>query len=415
MKCQRSVFQVLLLLVLLLAAAIASAQDVVKLGLLDNATNAVGYYFPRQITLSATKPSAVRVAPSLPSIRYGLLTSADGSRTYAVALSEPPNGTPTLRVDTNGDGDLTNDPATMWAISSYGSGLSQGYGSASIDIGPAGATARVRIGMYRFDPKDTDRAAYANSLFYYADYARSGTVKIGSDSYAVILYDEKSAFDFRGAEVALLIDLNHDGVYTVMNEKVLAASPFNVDGTTREIRALSATGDSFQIAASTRVAAKMVPPPDLRVGKNAPTFTMVDIDGVTVNFPKDFAGSVVMLDFWATWCGPCMGEVPGLAALYAKYKTKGFAVLGVSLDQAGSEASGSAMRKVMKDNAMLWRQICDGKEWDAALAKMYLVDSIPHAFLVDGDTGAIIANGNLLRGDSLVKTVEAALRSKGKI
>ena len=407
----------LLPVLLLFASPAGFAQDMVKLTLLDNGSNVAGYYCPQKLVLSATKPTQLRVAPPLRSPRFGVLVGANagtGARSYIVVLDEPANGTPMLYVDSNGDGDLTNDQAGMWNLANYGTGLSEGYGSGWVDIGPTGATARVRIGMYRFDPKYTDRAAYASTLFYYADYARTGTIKIGSDSYQVLLYDELTALDFRGNGVALLIDLNHDGVYTTAREKILAAQAFNIGGATREVRGLSAIGDSLQLAPSTQTVAAMVPPPDLRVGRPALGFTAPDIDGVAVTFPKDFAGKIVMLDFWATWCGPCMSEVPGLAALYAKYKGKGFEVLGISLDQAGSEKPGSDMRGVMKDKGMLWRQICDGKEWDAALAQLYLVDSIPHAFLVDGDTGTIIANGDVLRGTSLATTVETALRKKGK-
>ena len=403
---------------LLLVGTAARAQEAIQLGLVDYGSRVVGYYNPQRLTLEAARPSGLRAAPAFRAAQYALLRgngAGAAGRSYLVALDEPANGSPTLYVDTNGDGDLTNDPPTTWSVADYGTGLHQGYGSAFIDIGPAGAATRVRISLYRFDPKDTDRAAFAATLFYYADYARSGVMKIGSDSYPVALYDEGSSFDFRGSGVKLLIDLNHDGVYTAARESTDATQPFNVGGTTREIQGMTAAGDSFKIVASSRTAAAMVPPPDLRVGKSTLAFSAVDIDGAPVSFPKGYAGKIVMLDFWATWCGPCMGEVAGLAAVYAKYKGKGFDVLGVSLDDAGAEKTGSAMRAVMKDKGMAWRQICDGRGWESVVAQQYLIDSIPHAFLVDGDTGTIIANGDALRGASLETTVAAALKKKGKI
>ena len=171
-------------------------------------------------------------------------------------------------------------------------------------------------------------------------------------------------------------------------------------------------GDSFRIVKSSKSVVETLPPPDHRVGKIVTSFKATDMDGVPVRFPSDFAGRIVMLDFWATWCGPCMSEVPGLVAAYTKYKAKGFEVLGVSLDSANQA---DAVHSVMKDKGMSWRQIYDGKDWNAEIAQLYVIDSIPAAYLVDGDTGEILALEGSLRGDALARTVEQALKKKGKL
>ena len=150
--------------------------------------------------------------------------------------------------------------------------------------------------------------------------------------------------------------------------------------------------------------------PGLAVGAAARSFQAVDTDGKTVIFPKDYKGHLVMLDFWATWCPPCVGEVPGLVAAYAKYHGRGFELLGISLDQADSLGKLLAFEK---QNGMTWRQVYDGKYWNARVARFYGIEAIPSPILVDADTGKIVAAGDELRGASLRQTLAKALAAKG--
>ena len=138
-------------------------------------------------------------------------------------------------------------------------------------------------------------------------------------------------------------------------------------------------------------------------------FTAKSTSGAAVAFPGDYQGKVVLLDFWATWCGPCVRELPNVTAAYEKYHGQGFEVLGVSLDE---ENMGAKLAAFTKKNAMPWPQIYDGKYWKAEIAVKYGIDSIPHAFLVDGDTGKIIADGDSIRGKNLAPAIEKALKSK---
>jgi thiol-disulfide isomerase/thioredoxin len=116
-----------------------------------------------------------------------------------------------------------------------------------------------------------------------------------------------------------------------------------------------------------------------------------------------------MLDFWATWCPPCREEIPGLVAVYNKYHDQGFEVLGISLDK---KDDAEKLATFTKDHNMPWPQIFDGKFWTAQVAVQYDVRSIPAAFLVDGDTGLIVAAGNQLRGEELDGTLAKALAKK---
>ena len=140
----------------------------------------------------------------------------------------------------------------------------------------------------------------------------------------------------------------------------------------------------------------------LAVGSVFPDFDVKDLDGKPLAV-ANFKGKVVMVDFWATWCGPCVQEVPNVAAVYQKYHDKGFAIIGVSLDREGDK---SKVTSFTKEHNMPWQQFYDGKYWSNELAVKYGVRSIPATFLLDG-SGKIIAKN--VRGEALEPAVKTAL------
>jgi len=130
----------------------------------------------------------------------------------------------------------------------------------------------------------------------------------------------------------------------------------------------------------------------LTVGAEAPDFAMNDLEGNEVKL-SDFKGKVVLIDFWASWCGPCRRENPHVVKLYEKYKKDGFEILGVSLDRSKDKW----LQAVDKDE-LEWPQVSDLKGWQNEVAQMYSVKSIPHTILLDQD-GKILAHK--LRGPNL--------------
>ena len=130
------------------------------------------------------------------------------------------------------------------------------------------------------------------------------------------------------------------------------------------------------------------------IGKKAPGFTQNDPDGNPVSL-SDFQGKYVLLDFWASWCGPCRQENPNLVKAYAAYKEKGFEILGVSLDNKDGK---EAWVKAIEKDGLTWTQVSDLNSWNNEVARSYGVRAVPQSYLIDPQ-GVIIAQN--LRGEAL--------------
>lgn len=137
------------------------------------------------------------------------------------------------------------------------------------------------------------------------------------------------------------------------------------------------------------------------IGAVAPDFILPDTSGVNISM-SSLRGKYVLLDFWASWCGPCKKELPSMVKLYSDFKKKGFEILGVSLDKARDK-----WVSTIKSENMTWTQVSDLKFWQSEVAALYSVKAIPYTILLDKE-GKIIAKN--LRGEKLYRKVESVLK-----
>lgn len=140
------------------------------------------------------------------------------------------------------------------------------------------------------------------------------------------------------------------------------------------------------------------------IGMKAPDFTLNDVNGNPVALSSKIGSKLLLIDFWAAWCGPCRRENPNVVKVYNQFNKKGFDVLGVSLDKTRD-----AWLKAIADDKLAWTHVSDLQYWSNAAARLYGVNSIPANFLLD-ETGTIIAKN--LREAALYDKVNELLGKK---
>jgi len=166
--------------------------------------------------------------------------------------------------------------------------------------------------------------------------------------------------------------------------------------------AVAAVAKAWPDTAAGKKAAAKVLAANLGAGTDPVPFTAKDMDGKDVS-PADYKGKVLLIDFWATWCGPCMQELPNVLAAYEKHHAAGFEILGISLDR---ERDKDKLVQTIKDKGMSWRHVFDGKYWQAEIAQLHDVSAIPFTILIGRD-GKVIATN--VRGEKLEAMVAKAL------
>jgi peroxiredoxin len=142
-------------------------------------------------------------------------------------------------------------------------------------------------------------------------------------------------------------------------------------------------------------------------GAKFPTFDETDIAGKPLSLEK-YKGKVVLVDFWATWCVPCVIDMPHVIKTYEQRHQRGFEVIGISLD-----VDQAKLQSFIKDKNMPWQQYCDGKYWDTKLVLKYGVEAVPYNYLLDrkGNIVAVNLHGEQLEQAVAMETMPAFQRT----
>lgn len=292
-------------------------------------------YFPVQIKVGPERPASVKKEPAYAATpKYGTIKVGNGPKSdYVIALDEPEGGTFKIYIDKNRNGDLTDDGDGAWSAKREGERPIYGtmsvtfrasYGNAKKETG----SADCAIAFYRFVRTGE------NPLLCYRQSARTGEIAIEGVKHKVRLVENDADGVYNkkpgaGRPVWLQVDTKDDGSFA--SGSVDARAPFKLGDQAYEAK-ISDDGAKISIKKTNKpvIEPKAPPPPKplLKEGTVAPDFTAEKWGGGELKL-SDYKGQIVILDFWATWCGPCMKSMPHVEKVYQAVKDQGVAVLGV--------------------------------------------------------------------------------------
>jgi S1-C subfamily serine protease/thiol-disulfide isomerase/thioredoxin len=367
----------------------AAESDAVTFELHPHDRATVEYYRPVQIKLSEEPPLKPKAEPRYESQKplYGVLQLGDGpDNRFLIALDETADGRSKIYIDGHGDGDLAAAGPGDWDRNQTGTCF---VGNVTIEVPYPTGKLPFKFCFYRLKTRQP------NSVFCYHMTGREGEVVLDGNRYRVLVLDDNGDGRFDDLDGgSLVIDLNQDGTlegspdsaeYFHLNE------PFNVRGKVWQVASLSADGLSLSLRPSS---ADVPVKPYLTPGNPAPEFTGQGLDGASIDLRAEAAKSrYVIVDFWASWCGPCRAEFPTLQRVRARYKNHGLRLIGVNLDSELSRAVDAAEQAKLS-----YPHVFDGRGWKNAVALLYRVRGIPQIYLLDNQLRIVARN---LRGPQL--------------
>lgn len=210
-------------------------------------------------------------------------------------------------------------------------------------------------------------------------------------------YSQQSLEQAKSPSLALFILSTYQGMANNPNYRMMAFENEELVGLFNEMVIKFPTRTDI-VAIRNSIESQIVKPQ--WVGKQAPEIALPDTDGKTVSL-SSFRGKYVLVDFWASWCGPCRRENPNVVEAYNRFRNKNFTILGVSLD-----SKKDAWQQAITADKLNWSHVSDLKQWESQVVPMYGIQGIPFNVLVD-PAGKVIAEN--LRGDLLQQKLEQVL------
>ncbi len=298
-------------------------------------------------------------------------------------------------IDRNNDEDFTNDPVLSYftvpndAIPEWISIQSQESVDSDAEVeyydGKEIRTAQVPVRLSKIIRNDRQ---YYN---YTIHSVKAGKAKIDGTEYRVVLSSLIPMIDYDvGASIE--IDLDHNSKFDRNDFSARLYQPFSFNGKTYDLVEIDPMG-SYIILNETDV-------PVVELGYPAPDFTSVTIDSVEFQLSGN-QGKYILLDFWGSWCGPCLGEISYLKEAYEEFQGETFEIVSIDVNEPLSR-----MLPFIEENELKWTHIW---EKSAEIQRLYQVNGVPSPFLI-GPDGVIVAEGSELRGDNLIATLEKYLK-----
>lgn len=294
-------------------------------------------------------------------------------------------------IDVNNDEDFTNDPVLPYSTipanttPDMATIQKQEYVDSNAYVEYCDRNKKVisKEIPIRFSKISTDSR---QNYLYSIRNIKCGTLSIDNEEYLVTLSDGQN-LDY-SVESTISIDSNKNSKFDDKDCSARLFQPFSFNGNSYNLYEMDPMGDYIILEKSDV--------PVVQVGFQSPDFDSITIDSKRFKL-SEYRGKFVLIEFWGTWCGPCIGETPFLKEAYAQFNKKGFEIVGI-----GVHDDLDRIKTYIQENKIGWTQIYQKSN---EIVKLYQVDGFPSAFLVNTE-GVLVNKGSELRGENLKSTLE---------